>query len=67
MEDLADLEQSLATGLTANLENTSSVKLVAEVEEYIKNPNIDRDQRLRLAILCLSCIKLSKEDYEGLM
>lgn len=61
------MEQSLATGLTANMQNTSSVKLIEEVEAYIKNPNIDREQKLRLAVLCLSCIKMSKDDYGTMM
>ena len=42
IEDLADLEQSLATGTTSEGEETKSVKLLADVGVLLKNPNISR-------------------------
>jgi hypothetical protein len=64
---MSDLEQSLATGLTSNGENTSSVKLVGEVFGVVKDDKVEREQKVRLAILCLCCVKLSKNDYETLL
>lgn len=43
------------------------MKLIADICVLLKDPNVDREQRLRLGILCLSCIKMSKDDYENLM
>jgi hypothetical protein len=63
VEEMSDLEQSLATGITGNGENTSSIKLINDVERIVKDESVEKEQKLRLAILCLCCVKLAKSDY----
>jgi hypothetical protein len=41
--------------------------LINSVCELVKEESVDRELKLRLAILCLSCVKLSKGDYDNLL
>lgn len=59
---------SLATGLSEDGKNTSSSKIYNDVLEIIdSNTKLSRDEKLRLGLLVLCCIKLSKKDYEKLI
>jgi hypothetical protein len=58
----------LATGITDDGKQTSSNEIFNSVINLIKNnTTLSKEELLRLALLTLSCIKLSKDDYLTLM
>lgn len=67
IDKLALLEQSLATGIDENGSETSSVKLLAEIREFISGRRLGEEDKLRLGLLALCCICLSEQDFKALM
>ena len=68
LSEVGELELCLATGVTADGKETSSGQLLAEVMDTIrKSTQLTKEEMLRLAILTIVCIKLSKADYQTLV
>jgi hypothetical protein len=58
----------LATGVTEDGQQTSSSELIGKVLLEIKNNKVLNVKELvRLAMLVLICVKVSKEDYQTLL
>ncbi len=58
----------MATGVTEDGKQTVSSEIVGRVVGLVKNNNVlTKKEKIRLAILVLICVKLTKEDYQMLL
>ena len=58
----------MATGVNEDGKQTSSTELIGQVVQQIKNnKTLTKLELLRLAALVLTCIKLSKQDYQDII
>jgi flagellar biosynthesis/type III secretory pathway M-ring protein FliF/YscJ len=65
---LGEIELRLTTGITEDGKQTSSSELFDTVVKLIKNSiKLSADELVRLALLTIICIRLTKTDYETLV
>ena len=54
--------------MTEDGKQTSSSALISQVTELIKNnQKLTKNEKIRLALLVLACVKLNKDDYQKIL
>lgn len=68
IREIGELELCFATGVTQDGKQTASTELVNQAKNLIKNNTcLNRNELLRIGLLILSCVKVTKEDYQNIL
>ena len=64
--EIGEIEQTLATGLSADGKTANTSKLIPQISARLSSAKLDREDKLRLALITVMSLDLSEKDRKGL-